>query len=119
MTQMLEQLRVKLMERQLPLEKLSIISARGSDAKNQVEIQVAAQLVESKTNRIAFDICLIELALRDTPFNIIDWKTDIIRKDDNADNLSQVIMPIISYTEQVNMDHGNPFLSYTNAPKTE
>ena len=114
---MIEQLQVKLMERILPLEKLSIISVRGSDGKDQVEFQVAAQIAESKTNRVAFDVCLIELALKDTPFKIIDWKTDIVNRPDNADNLTHLIIPIISYTEKVDMSFGDPFISYTKAPE--
>ena len=114
---MIEELRTKLMERLLPLEKLSITSVRGSDGKEQVEIQVLAQIAESKTNRVAFDICLIEIALAGTPFKIIDWKTDIVKRPDNDDNITQLIMPVISYTEKVNMSHGDPFLSYTKAPQ--
>ena len=113
---MIEQLRVKLMERILPLEKLSIISVRGNE-KDQVEVNVIAQIAESKTNRVAFDVCLIETALKDTPFKIIDWKTDVVKRPDNDDNITQLIMPVISYTEKVNMSHGDPFLSYTNAPQ--
>lgn len=82
-----------------------------------MEIQVAAQIAESKINRIAFDICLIEKALENTPFKVIDWKTDIVSRPDNDDNLTQLIVPIISYTEKVNMSHGDPFISYTSAPQ--
>ena len=117
MTQMIEELRVKLMERLLPLEKLSIISVRGSGGKDQVELNVVAQIAESKTNRVAFDVCLIEVALKDTPFKIIDWKFDNTIRPDNDDNVTHLIMPVISYTEKVNMSHGNPFLSYTGAPQ--
>ena len=80
-------------------------------------MQVTATVLESKINRIAFDVCLIETALKDTPFKIIDWKTDVISRPDNEDNLSQVIIFIVSYTERVDMSHGDPFLSYTAAPQ--
>ena len=117
MTQMIEQLRVKLVERSLPLEKLSIISVRGSGGKDQVEINVVAQIAETKTNRVAFDICLAEIALKDTPFKIIDWKFDNTLRPDNDDNITHLIMPVISYTEKVNMSYGDPFISYTQAPQ--
>ena len=117
MTQMIQELKTKLMERLLPLEKLSIISVRGSGGKDQVELNVIAQIAESKANRVAFDVCLIEVALADTPFKVIDWKFDQVSRPDNDDNIAYLIMPVISYTEKVNMSHGDPFLSYTTAPQ--
>ena len=116
MTLMIQELQTKLMERLLPLEKLSIISVRGSE-KDQVEINVLAQIAETKTNRVAFDVCLIETALKDTPFKIIDWKFDNTSRPDNDDNITHLIIPVISYIEKVNMSHGDPFLSYTKAPQ--
>ena len=107
---------MKIMERLLPLEKLSIFSVRGS-GKEQVEINVVVQIAESKANRVAFDVCLLEVALKDTPFKIIDWKFDQVSRPDNDDNVTHLIMPVISYTEKVNMSHGDPFLSYTKAPQ--
>lgn len=82
-----------------------------------MEINVIAQIAEKKSNRVAFDVCLIEEALKDTPFKIIDWKFDNISRADDDDNVTHLILPVISYTEKVNMSYGDPFLSYTKAPQ--
>jgi hypothetical protein len=99
------------------LQGLSIISVQGSGGKGEVDIHVLATIAESKTNRVAFDVCLIEQALLETPFKIIDWKTSEVKIADNDDNTTQLIMVVISYTEKVNMSFGDPFLSYTAAPQ--
>lgn len=61
-------------------------------------------------------MCLVKIALENTPFKIIDWKTDVVSRPDDDDNLSQMIIFIVSYNEKVDMSHGDPFLSYTAAP---